>query len=610
MYPPKLVPDVLKVRKMILNPLNTLDTHKFMKLFILGLLLSLNFLAFLPASQSEESLPYQQEHFVGSHGPDPLKQEDLLPFLSGQHIVIVLEQPDDFKQGRIRGFLENPPSEFPEVDTLQILSSSGEDTTYAIGYIQDAELKSEAIREFEFYLVTFKENLPLERLLRILNDLVKTPGFDFVLPVFFLPDKMAAPFIQFEVEFLSPEFIPGGIDRIKQINKANFVKETQQADTFSGPVVLQLEKGAPTNVLATVLRYQQMPWIVKSAKLRWLRLRAPVEVRTKVEPLAGINSFNIWEPIQFRMYIKRDPDVELLPKALSEAAVYSWIFESTRLPNELIQVDSIEKKTQNLKDGRVLEIVSFVFRLSKAGNYVFSPYPLQIAYQELNNQKHIKVFQSGTPAAITIPNHLPRRLSQIPGHIISLTPQEVPSWIPLTGITLGILLMVAGLTWTFKLSGRSLNLRGKGLERSSDSAEQTLEALILKYQGRLKEAQSTLESLTFQGNMEPERIWLRFLSVFLKELLGEWYYQDPTHFLGGLGTSSRSIKQYMLATSRQPLDLTQDKALNLDKSPVLEVLNLLQTLEQQMFKKSLPLSKGDAEDILARAETITNRILS
>jgi len=573
----------------------------FLSVFILSILTSglrpLQLSLELTFAQSQEPLYYQQEHFVWARiENDRFKQEDLLPFLSRQHVVLILEQPDDSQKARVRNFLENRPDGFPEVDSFRLLPRPQGNERYAIGYIQ-AELRPSASPEFEVYLVTFKELLSVEKLLQVLDNLARTPGFDFVVPAFFFPDKMVAPFVQFEVEFLSPELIPGGINRIQELNEANFVKETEQTGNFKTPVVLQLKKNAPTNILATVLRYQQMSGVVKRAKLWWLRLRLPVEIRT--QPV-GINFFGIWEPIRYNMHIERDQDVEVLPKALTKETVGAWIFESTHLPSELIQVDQIEKKTQNLENGRVLDEVSFTFRLSKTGTYIFLPYPLQVAYGALNDQKRIEVVRGSVPTAITIPDHLPKQLTRMPGQLISLTVRQVPPWTITTGALLGILLVVVGFVGTLKIFRRSLDLTAQRLEQGLDPSDQILKALTLKYQTRLKEAQRMLESLTFQGPMEQEREWLHFLCVFLKQLLGDRYYQDEALFLGGPGASSNSIRRYLMATS----------FLNPHEAPIAEALDLLQDIERRLPKKHLSFSSAEARDLLARAEMITKRILS
>lgn len=554
-------------------------------------------------NRGEKPLYYQREHFVWIHVEnDRFKQEDLFPFLSRQRIVIVLEQPEDSQKERVQNFLKKPPEGFPEIETLQSLPSPEKEETYAIGYLAaDAKPKIKATPEFEAYLVTFKDILTVEKLLAVLDDLAKVPGFDFVLPVFLFPDKMAAPFIQFEVEFLPPELIPGGVTQIKETNEANFVKEVEQNNNFRTPVVLQLKKGAPTNILATVLRYQQMSGVVKRAKLRWLRLRMPVEVQAQP---AGISTFGIWEPIRYTMWIERDQDVELLPKTFTKEAVYAWISENTRLPHELIQVDDIEKKTQNLENGRILDEVAIIFRLSKTGTYILPAYPVQVAYKELNDQKRIKVFRGSMYTAVTIPTHLPKRLTKIPGQLISLTEYKLPSWIIPTGTTLGILLVIVGLIGTWNLSRRSQDLAK--LEQESYSLDQLLKTLTTKYEGRLKEARRTLESLTFQGRMDQEKEWLHVLIVLLKQLLGERYYQDEAHFLGGLGTSSDSIKKYMkLVPPRQ----ASGSILDPDKDPIAEALSLLNALEKQVLKQSLSLSNHEAQNLLVRVEEITKQIL-
>ncbi|MGQ4808724.1 hypothetical protein NKDENANG_02112 [Candidatus Entotheonellaceae bacterium PAL068K] len=554
----------------------------------------------LYSQQKYQNLHYKPGHFIWLHVENGrLQRDDLLPFLSRQHVVIVLEQPDDVQKRRVQAVLENPPAAFPEIDILQVLPPPRTDAGHAIGYIHDRVLRSrlKASDAFAAYLVTFTQALRMARLFQALHDFAHTPEFHFVLPVFFFPDKAAAPFMQFEVEFLSPELIPGGIDQINKTNSMNFVKETQQTSNFQEPVVLQLQRDAPTNILATILRYHQMPWIVKGAKLRWLRLRMPVEVQARWALPIGINSFGIWEPIRYMLSIERDRDVELLPKAFTMAAVHAWISENTHLPDELIQVDRITKQTQSLEDGRMLDEVSLMFRLSKTGTYVFSPYPVQATYRTLTDQRRIDVFRGDDATFLMIPGHLPRQLSQIPGQLLAVPEPGAPFWVAPSGMLLGIGCMVVGLVYTLRMVGRSFGFITTNPAPRAESPEPTLEALRVKYRGRLKEVQQRAESLTFHGQLEPERSWLRFLSVFLKRLLGERCYQDETHLLGGLGATSNSIRQYMLATSANPNNM-----------PIAEALSLLQILEQQVLKKTLSLSRNDTHHLLSKAEIITEEI--
>lgn len=551
----------------------------------------------LSPQQDNQSLYYDPEHFVWLHVEnDRLQQDDLLPLLSYEHVVIVLEQPDDLHARRVQVLLDNPPAGLPEIDTYKALLSERTDDTFAIGYLQEEDIasRSKASREYEAYLVTFKHVLRMGTLFRTLHEFANMPDVDFVLPVFFFPDKMAAPFIRFEAEFLAPGLIPGGISQINKINRMNFVKDTRESSNFKEPVVLQLQKDAPTNILATILRYQQMPWMVKRAKLWWLRLRMPVEVQARWDLPTGVNSFSLWEPIRHILSIERDSDVALLPKAFTERAVHTWLADNTHLPEELIQVDRIDKTTQSLEDGRALDEVVLTFRLSKTGTYIFTPYPIQAAYSALNDQRRLNVFRADKPTFLTIPGHLPRQIGQIPGQLLGVTARAVPSWIVPASMIFGVVCMVVGLGWTLKVSTQSLRRAAPELQRDSETQKHAHEAVIVTYQGRLKDVKRRLESLTFDGDMEAEREWLRFLSVFVKQLLGEGFYQDETRLLGGVGTSSHSIKRYMRATSCQP-----------DQEPIAAALQLLHALELQVPKKVLPLTQDEAKDFVAKADMLT-----
>lgn len=580
--------------------LKTLPLYKqIMKRFFFLLFISTVLtLCLSPSAGNQELLHYHPKHFIWAWVEnDRFREQDLFPYLSRQRLVILLEQSNDFRGAAIQAFMKNLPAGFPEVETFHPITPPERDLE---------DMKNPASRRFSAYLVTFKELLLAEEFLQVLNDLARTPEFDFVLPVFLFPEKMVYPFIQFEVEFLPLELIPGSAEQIKKINEDHFVTEIQQTNTVKNRVILELKKSAPTNILVTVFRYQQMPWIVKNAQLRWLRLRLPVEVQTKWETPMGVNTLNIWEPLRYTLRIERDQGVEILSEAFTEEAVYSWISESTRLPEELIKIDHIDKKTQDLGDGRILDEVVFTLRLSKTGSYLFPQYPLQISYQELNGQKRVRSVQGETPSIVTISDNLPIWFDRIPGRLIPLPEFKVPAWIVSGGMAAGVFLIIVGILGTFKASRRLIGFT-ELKKQQYDSRKRAQEAFIQKYQGRLKEARGVLETLVFQDDTKQEKEWLRSLSIFLKQLMGEQYYQDENLFLGGLGASSASIKRYLQANSLQQ---DQGDALNPDKDPIVTILELLQILEQLTLKKSLTLSKKEAAEIFARVERVTESILS
>jgi hypothetical protein len=292
--------------------------------------------------------------------------------------------------------------------------------------------------------------------------------------------------------------------------------------------------------------------------------------------------------------IERDHDVELLPKAFTETAVRSWVADNTHLPDELIHVGRIEHTTQSHEDGRMRDEVSFVVRLAKTGTYIFSPYPIQAAYPALNGNRRIEMFRATHPSFLTIPDHLPRQVRQIPGHLITTPEQHAPAWMATTAMLLGTVCLVLGLGWTLRSARRTVGRTPRGREPGPEALQSPLVALLVKYQDRLQELRRQLESLPFQGHMDAERAWLRSLRVLLKRLVGERYGQDETLFLGGLGVSSTSMRHYLFATSVDP-----------DAAPLATVLTLLHALEGQALHKVVSLSKNDAKTLLAQAEAIT-----
>ncbi len=388
------------------------------------------------------------------------------------------------------------------------------------------------------------------------------------------------------------------MDQIETANSRNYVKLADPDSNFKAPVVLQLQNDAPSNILATVLRYQQMPGIVKWAKLRWLRVRQPVEIQSRWVSASGINTFGIWEPIQYILSIERDADVELLPKAFTEGAVYTWLSENTHLPSELIQVDRIAKATQALDNGRALDEVSISFRLSKTGTFIFSPYAVQAAFQGIDDQRRIDTFRSDQPTFLTIPGHLPRQLRQIPGELLVLPNHRAPLWFTQIGRVLGGLCLVIGAGCLLLAARRSFAQSHRQAEDRAGAPVPSHAALKSMSQGHFQDIEQRLGSLTFNGGMEPERAWLRALSVYVKRLLGARWYQDESRFLGGLGTSSDAIRQSMQATGVEP-----------NQAPIDAALSLVQTVEQQVMKQTLSLSPDEAKDFLARASSLTEQML-
>ena len=564
-------------------------------------------------------LYYEPEHFahyrVGDAG---LQREDLLPMLSHQHAVIVLQKPTDYGKRLVRRLLRQPPEGLPAVASFRELPAPRRET-YAIGYIQDemAARRRTAEEDFAVFVVTFDQRLRLGVLLYALQTLADRSEVDFVLPAFVFPDRMAAPFPLFEAEFLAPQLIPGGVGRIVSLNRSNNVQpirdDPEDKPDFEQPILLQLSKESPTNILATVLRYQQMPGVVKQARLRWLRLRMPVEVQASWELPAGINSFGIWEPVRYKLAIERDRDVDLLPKAFTEGAVRAWLSDNMKLPDELIQIDDIERHTRDIGDGRAVDDVSLTFRVSKTGIYILGPYPIQAAYAGLNDQRRIEVFNAKSQNFLSIPGHLPRQVGQMPGQLLPVAELHTPTWISPAGLALGVLCIVVGLVGALRTSSRTWSFGAAAIVDETEAHDRALAALRQRYRERLGDLTRQAESLSLQDHTDAaaneaervsqmqasadERAWLRALSVFLKQLLGERCYEDEQRLVGGLGTSSAAIRRYMAATSVDP-----------EAPPVAEALALLQTIEGQSLSQDLSLAKDTVDDLLSRATRLAEAL--
>ena len=567
----------------------------------------------------DDRLYYEPEHFARYRiGDEGVRREDLLPLLSHQHAVIVAQKPDDYRRRLVNELLQQPPEGLPPIASFRELPAQ-KAHTYAIGYIQDemAARRMTDKEDFAVFLVTFDHRLRLGVLLHALQLLADRSEVDFVLPAFVFPDRMAAPIPLFEVEFLAPQLIPGGVSRIASLNSSNHVRPVrnnpEDEPDYEQPLILELSKESPTNILATALRYQQMPGIVKRAQLRWLRLRMPVEVQASWELPAGVNSFGIWEPVRYKLAIERDRDVDLLPKAFTEGAVRAWLSDNTKLPDDLIQVDDIERQTRDIGDGRALDDVSLTFRISKTGIYILAPYPIQATYAGLNDQRRIEVFNAKSQNFLSIPGHLPRQVGRMPGQLLAVSRLETQGWVSPTSLTLGVLCIVVGLVGALRVSNRTWSFRGAAETDGTKAYDQALEAMRQRYRERLGDLTRQVESLPLRGHADAttneaehisqmqasasERAWLRALSVFLKQWLGERCYEDEDRLLGGLGTSSAAIHRYMLATQVDP-----------QSPPVADALELLQAIEGQSLSQELSLARDTVDDLMSRATRLAEAL--
>jgi hypothetical protein len=589
----------MKHTRLLLHPFLTsrLSIPFFVFVFVLLLFFQISL-----SKIDENNLYYKPSHLVWVRLKNgQLQHQDLLPLLSHHQVVIILEKSTDEQERNIQAFLQDFPAILPEIDTYRHLPLSREENSYAIGYLQDQSKRRhpKALPQVVAYLLSFKTVQPTGTILKALHDLTHMPQVDFALPVFHFTGKTVTPFIQFDVEFLAPDLILGGTAQIQAANSRSYVTPVDPERGFNKPVVLQLQKDAPLNILATVLRYQQMTGVVRHAQLRWLRVRQPVEIQSRWASSSGINSFSIWESIQYILSIERDRDVELLSKAFTEGAVYTWLSENTHLPSELLQVDRIEKDTQPLQSGRMLDEVSIWFRLSKTGTYIFSPYPVQAAFRGIDNQKRIETFQSEQPAFLTIPGHLPRQLRQVPGQLLALPEYRAESWLWRTGAVLGMLCLAIGVS-CIVITARQL-FRGSRSPVAEAAAVATSSVDTMKpiLEEQLKDLEQRLKALSFHGAMEPERAWLRTLNVYIKRLLGVSWYQDENRLLGGLGTSSEVIKRSMLATAIDP-----------EQTSIVTALHLVQAIEQQVMKQTIDLSQEEADALYARVASLTAESLT
>ena len=184
----------------------------------------------------------------------------------------------------------------------------------------------------------------------------------------------------------------------------------------------------------------------------------------------------------------------------------------------------------------------------------------------------------------------------MPGQLLPVAGLQTPTWISPTSLALGVLCMVVGLLGALRVSSRTWSFRATAVTDDAKARAQALAALRQRYRERLGDLTQQAELLSLQGHAD-DRTWLRALSVFLKQLVGERCYADENRLLGGLGTSSATIRRYMLATSVDP-----------QAPSVADALELLQAIEGQALGQELSLAKDAVGDLLSRATRLAEAL--
>lgn len=271
---------------------------------------------------------------------------------------------------------------------------------------------------------------------------------------------------------------------------------------------------------------------------------------------------NVRDPVTYRLRIKRDAQVQILPESIASSALRRALARATALPAELFDIVDTEKHIDHLADARLQETVAYTLRFSKPGTYTIPTLP--IAYHLPQPQGAPRRLQSLPQQGylLTVKAHLAAGMHALPGNILE-PPRWLwrsPSWLHPLAIGLlasGALALVVGLLFTIP--------RQRQVRKQKRLSPQQLHR---KYQVELQQLRDHVPTPTDVFSLE-ERTWLRQCAALLRRLLGEWSYGDPMRFAGGAGVSAAMIKAHM------QLPMTVQDVLLEPSLPLLQELDVI-----------------------------------
>ncbi len=464
-------------------------------------------------------------HWYASSADKRREKRALFSLLSTKHAVVgftwtpATQASAGPKRGRLTQLLQKPPANLPPVVDANQCDAGPTHTAF---------------------LLTFRGDLEPGRMLSALNALRGLGVFDFVSPVFYLPDKMAYAFPEFEAEFLPPALIVDGEATIRRFNAANQVTVVSISDNR---YTLEIRPDSPSNVLATALRYIDTPWLVKSTTLTWRSVIQPISVDAKLETPNRLPAVDVRDPVGYVVTIDRDHAVTVLPEMTSQTEAKNWLLKAVGLPEEVVDVKEVTRSTRALNSSREQDVITFVFLFSKAGRYDLPPFELKYSVTDGAGVQKVETISTERTFRLTVDEHLPRDIVGLPGDVF-LAPTSAPG-LPFrlgligsgTLVAGAVLLAVAGapalLSWwraqrARRIAARAQRTHGEGYRTLWQRVEHAAPHLAL-------------------GDPEVEKTWLRDTGKAVRGLLGDRLYHDETALLGGLGSTTHELQEIVQA---------------------------------------------------------------
>lgn len=468
---------------------------------------------------------YLPEHLYWyTMSPDQAREKrSLLPLLSPAHAVVGFRWTEATRgraaagRARLQEMVERPPAGLPGIESA---TECDRGPTHVA------------------FLLTLRGPGGPGRILSTLNALHDRQLFDFVAPVFFLPEKLAYPFPQFEAEFLPPALVADGEAAIKRFNAANRAQVVGIADNT---YALSLPREAPSNVLATVLRYLEAPWLVKQARLSWRAVQKPLTARAEVKTPAQVALADLRDPVEYVVTVERDRDVSLVPEMTSESEVKAWMVRALGLPDEVVDVREVRRTTEPINPSRERDRLSFVFLFSKAGVFELPPVEVKYTVKDLAGTPKLERLVVGAPFRLTVDEHLPKYVPGIPGAPFPMPVSTLGASRPralaaraLLGagaVSLLVLVLSQSAPWWRARRARA---------RQWAAATMALDSYLTSWE-RTEQELATLAL----GDPDAEKSWLRDVARTVRRLVGSRACGDEAVFLGGAGASTAQIHEVL-----------------------------------------------------------------
>jgi hypothetical protein len=385
-------------------------------------------------------------------------------------------------------------------------------------------------------LVTFARDLGPGQVLSTVNALRGLGRFDFVSPVFFLPEKMAYAFPRFEADFLPVSLIVDGEAAVRRFNAASHVTVAAIA---GNRYTLDVGPDSPLSVLALALRYAETPWLVKATTLTWRSVTTPISVHAELRTAGRLPAVDVRDPIEYVLTIDRDHDVTVLPEMTSQTEVKNWLLRAVALPEEIVDLKEVTRSSESLNPSRARDTITFVFLVSKAGRFELPPFLLKYSRKDAAGIQKVETVSTERMFPLTVDAHVPRDLVGLPGSVFPM-PSPAPGR-PLRlgalggGAMLagGLLLLVAGAPALVRW------WRIRRLQRIATRARSIREDSYRTLWHRVDHGGARLDP----GDPGAERAWLRDAGKAVRGLLGDRLFGDETALLGGVGAMPDELRE-------------------------------------------------------------------